>query len=135
MWFGGAFTADDVTIDNQHAGFSNANTTINGTLTAVGGALYLDGGGSSGATHGQLTPKLTAGTLAAGGIVLGAYNRTEMKLNLPSDGSRTDINQAFIIEGEVNPQDNRRFWVSRNSGSATGVNFTDITLNPGAALA
>ena len=133
--FGSDFSAASVVVQNSNAAFMSGNTTITGTLTATGGVLYLDGGGPTGGTQGQLTDTLEAGTLAAGGISLGQYNRTEMKLNLPSDGSRTDINQAFTIEGAVNPQDNRRFWVSRSSGTATGVNFNDITLKAGAELA
>lgn len=133
--FGSDFSAANVVIQNTNAIFTSGNTSIAGTLTANGGVLYLDGGGNNGGTQGQLTSKLKDGTLAPGGITLGNYNRTEMKLDLSSDGTRTDINQVFIIEGEANPFDNRRIYASRNSGTSTGVNFTDITLKAGAALA
>lgn len=129
----GAFSANNVTVTNSHFALHNTDSTINGDLSISGGILYLDGGGPAGGTQGQLTPKLLAGTLADH-IVLGQYARIEMKLNQGSSGARLDINQPFVLTGDINPVDNRSMWVSRNSGTDTGVNFNDITLMAGSTL-
>ncbi|HET6408973.1 MAG TPA: hypothetical protein VFG14_13890, partial [Chthoniobacteraceae bacterium] len=133
----GTVAANNVTAHNSHLAFGNANTTITGDLTVNGGILYLDGGGpiAAGATAGQLTSKLAAGNLASR-IILGQYTRSEMKLDLASDSNATvlEINQPFVIDGDINPLDNRRFWVSRNSGTNTRVNFNNITLKPGSVF-
>jgi hypothetical protein len=136
VFFGNDFSADDVTVNNSNAGFLSANTTFTGNLTVNGGVLYLDGGGSSGGTSGELTPKLVAGTLADA-VILGQYSRSEIKLNLASDTNATTlvVTQPFVIDGDVNPQDNRRLWVSRNTGTNSRVDFTNVTLNAGSAFA
>jgi hypothetical protein len=137
--FGNDFAANNVVIENSNAAFTSAATNITGSLTATGGVLYLDGGGPVSGTVGQLTPKLIDGSFAPGGITLGNFNRTEMKVDIAtSNGSRVNINQAITIDGDANPQDNRRFWISRNSISSatdTGINFNNVTLNSGAGLA
>ncbi len=133
--FTGAFTADDVTVNRSALAFTNALTTINGNLVVNGGILYIDGGGPVAGTMGQLTGKLAAGTLADS-ITLGNYSRTEMKLILGDvAGAVLEVNQPFIIDGDVNPNDNRRMWVSRQSGTNDRVNLNDITLNAGSAFA
>lgn len=134
--FTGAFSAKDVTANQTHLAFSNANTTITGGLTVNGSVLYLDGGGPITGGQGDLTGKLAAGTLASS-ITLGNYSRAEVKLNLASDSNATvlQINTPFIMEGDVNPQDNRRFWLSRQSGTNNRVDLTNVTLKAGSAFA
>lgn len=133
----GPFAANNVVVNNSHFALANADTTINGDLTVNGAVLYLDGGGplNVGTSQGQLTPKLAAGTLADR-VVINNYSRVEMRLDLASDSNATrlDVNQPFVINGDVNPLDNRRFYVSRNSGTNNGVNFNDITMMPNSVL-
>lgn len=130
----GGFAANSVTVNNSLFALANADTTVTGDLTVNGAVLYLDGGGPlnvTGATQGQLTTKLSNGTLA-NQVVLNNYSRVEMRLDLPSDSNATrlNVNQAFVINGDINPLDNRRFYVSRNSGTNNAVNFNNITLMP-----
>lgn len=137
VFFGGKFQASSVTAAPGTSMYLlNADTTITGDINFNGNVLYLDGGGSTGTPAGELTTKIANGTLASR-IVLGNYARTEMKLNLASDSNATvlQVNTPFVIKGDVNPQDNRTIYVSRNSGTNTRVDFTDVTVAAGAAIA
>ncbi len=138
--FTDAFAANNVTVHNTHLGFANANTSITGDLTVNGSVLYLDGGGPISGTQGELTAKLAAGTVA-NKIIIGNYSRTEMRLDMaqavtnPASGVRElDVNQAFVIAGDVNPLDRRSFWISRSETSASRVNLNNVTLNEGAVF-
>jgi hypothetical protein len=135
VFFGSDFFAKNAVIQNSNAYFLDPDTSIQESLSITNGVLYLDGGGSiQSGTTGQLTTRLRDGNLAGSGITLGVNSRTEMRLDSPSSG-RLDIATPFVIDGEVNPLDNRRLYVSRNSGSAAlGVNFNYVTMNAGSAL-
>ncbi len=134
--FTGAVTANDVTMKHTSLYFINGGTQLTGKLTNNGGVLYLDGGGSTGTNAGELTSKLAAGTLAPGGIFLNEYGRIEMSLvTTTSNGSRLAITQPFVLNSDVNPNDNRSFYVNKSAGTDTGIDFTNVTLNPGATLA
>ena len=136
---GGALNAT-----GTHLAFADANTNIAGDLNFQGNVLYLDGGGPlNGGTsvRGDLTPRLTdtsglAANRVANRIILGNLGRLELSVTSAASGTTNHtITQPFVIEGAVNPNDKRTFWVDRGTGAATtNVFFNDILLKPNAQI-
>lgn len=133
----GAVTANDVTMNHSNLYLTNGGTQFTGKITNNGGVLYLDGGGSTSGTTGELGAKLAAGTLAPGGIFLSGNGRIEMGVSsTTSNGTRNTIAQAFVLNSDVHPTDQRSLFVLKTgAGSDIGFDFTNVTLNPGATLA
>lgn len=130
----GAVIANNITLNNSNLLLTNAGTQITGSITINGGVLYLDGGGSAAGTTGEFTSRLADGTFAQK-ITLNQNSRVEIGLALGSDGTRLEVNQAFVINGDINPQDNRSLYVTRvGTGTNTGVNLNNITLGDGAVF-
>ncbi|MBE3096478.1 MAG: autotransporter-associated beta strand repeat-containing protein, partial [Planctomycetes bacterium] len=102
-------------------------------IGGVGSVLYLDGGGACSNQNGSLSPKLADGTLAAT-IYIDDGARVEMgvRQDTPKVSGRLEINQPFVITGDVNPDSKRSFWVSRRQGTgAVPVTLMDVTIEEG----
>lgn len=135
-----------------------ANTAIAGDITmGANTRLYLGDGGNintgnsfTGAAprRGDLTPLLVGSgvtTTAGSKIVLGNYSRVELGLDSDdpafiasagANGGRAQVNQAFVITGDVNPDDRRSFWVNRvGTTNPTNVDFNNVTIRNNGHLA
>jgi hypothetical protein len=130
-----------------------ANTKINGDLTMGDNTvLYLGGGGNistgtistgAGPFRGDLTPSLVAApgsNVTTGSIILGNRSRVELAVDnsyaawtASLVGGRGQINQAFVITGDLNPTDRRNIWVDRGAQTTVidPVDLNDITLRAG----
>ena len=132
-----------------------ANTAIAGDITmGPNTRLYLGDGGSIAVGNsfavgtlprrGDLTSLLLAGTVtstAGSKIILGNYSRSEMGIDITDPayaaslvGGRAQVNQAFVVTGDVNPDDRRSFWVNGTGGTAV-VDMNNITIRNNGHLA
>lgn len=133
----------------------DTETKIRGDIImGEGTRLYLGDGGSIAAGNGfggaaprrgDLTPLLVAPAgsgVTTGSIQLGNYARAELGLD-PADpawtaslqNGRGQVNQPFVVSGDLMPTDRRNFWVNRSSSTTTiNADINNVTLKNSAVL-